>query len=434
MIYFDSQLAFCLLTIIYTVNIFQNVAYASIDVESESPFKEGIHNGKFVIYDHLDRQMVESSIDQMIADEDDSSYPMYTKVLPDFKLKDTQSVHDLPSSAAKNTRSNLNISKTGADNSESNSNKSKVNPFLTMEKSFGYRLSNNHQIQGKRPKVKLNDDDEKKTDKMVKSGNSDGSSNSAKSKFDSFPSESNIRSKIFLKPLQNTPRPVFGGGSSNGHNSNQAAFNLRPVPYRPLSRPLSYDYMGSESISSAIRHQSPYSPSIPILLSTSSSSPFPHNSAGRLFAPGYHQHHHISAPSNRFEHYRPVLPPPTRQPTSFANFYHHDMFEDMAASESQYTPEDTRTAVRNHPELTVQQRDTLLKILESYYRLIHQFNIDFRKMINESRQRSEQKRNTTIVLEPLKSAPSEPVPSMMYIPKPAVKNYFYRGDRIHYLT
>ena len=68
MIYFDSQLPFCfIICVLNLVDTFPK-AHASVDFESDSPFKEGIHNGKFVIYDHLDRQMVESSLDQMIAD------------------------------------------------------------------------------------------------------------------------------------------------------------------------------------------------------------------------------------------------------------------------------------------------------------------------------------------------------------------------------
>lgn len=56
-------------------------------------FRDNIHNGKFVIYDQIDRQMVESSMDEVIASGEDESFPFMTKVLPDYQHKDTQTIH-----------------------------------------------------------------------------------------------------------------------------------------------------------------------------------------------------------------------------------------------------------------------------------------------------------------------------------------------------
>lgn len=259
-----------------------------------------------------------------------------------------------------------------------------------MDGEFGYKLRNNHQIQGNRPKThSLN-------------------AVPGKSNYDSI-AQSSTRAKVFLKPMESSRKPVYDGKSYFSAR--------RPVPYRrpPLSS--FFESVPSESIHSTVHHHQPL---ISHLLPTS--APFLQSNSPVFPLPSYTRYQY-------FDH--PFSAPP---PRPFAGFHNHDLFEDVAASKvhGHFMPEETRVAVESHPELTEKQRDALIKILESYYKLLHQFNIDFRRLINESRLRNEQKKNETIVLEPIRSS-SEVVPMVYTLPKFGLRNRFYRAEAGPYL-
>lgn len=237
--------------------------------------------------------------------------------------------------------------------------------------------------------------------------------------------ESSNRAKVFLKPIQSLERPIEFDGK-NYHFS-----GLRPVPYRGPSITI-YENIPSESISTPIHphphphpHPHHHQQLMPQLMSTT--APFMHPNNAIYSSPSFSRYQYFGHPHHP---HLPFAAATIDRPTIMNGFYNHNLFENMAASEStHFLPEETKSAVENHPQLTDKQRDALIKILESYYKLLHQFNIDFRRLINESKLRSEQKKNDTIIIEPIKSSSS--TSTMLYsLPaKFGLRSRFYHGER-----
>ncbi|XP_015785759.1 uncharacterized protein LOC107363103 [Tetranychus urticae] len=464
------------------------------DSGSNNDFRENIHNGKFVIYDQIDRQMVESAMDEVMVPGEDESFPFMTKVLPDYQHKDSQTIHTymLPPEAEDHF-----------DNFE--------RPLsMEINDKFGYHVNGNHQIQVERPfkppnqrsvafktaesvakpifainyssttskpiqhKLKLKERPSLAPTSFIKHPDKTVSAVDRSIENSNPMSNPTGQSSKIMNALSVTPASVL---SPTPLSSSIKAFHVPreddkkqftkahtqkkyfPEPVKMTTSPrfesLRIKAIDSHSITSTTPRPSVSTYSPPSLnqhnrmiqprptISVSTISPPTMTSSWKTNSRVPSWNSNWNQKSNHYNYDDDYLPGDkiTSQSTPYryqvesprgfngarnlvsSQFTDLEDFEQTSASDEvgrsvahlpqptdsfnqKHTPISTRIAVENHPDLSEKQRDSLLKILESYYKLIHQFNLDFRKLITDSKGKTNSKENGTIVIEPIAVEPS----------------------------